>query len=392
MVKLISFCLQLKATEGVKILRRKKFLDSLRIYVKGGTGGMGYPKYGGVGGKGGDVYVVAKEKSTLKSVCQEYPTKRIKAGDGGNSRMYRVLGEKGTDFEVTCPTGITVYSDEGHKYGELNCAGDRLLVARGGVGGSSNNQYNGQKGQVHSVTLDLKLIADIGLVGSLKCLYLNLGTPNAGKSSLLKAISRATPKIASYPFTTLSPEIGMVQYKDLRQISMADLPGLIEGAHENIGLGHHFLKHVERTKLLLFVVDINGFQLSPMHSHRTAFEAVALLTKELELYREDLLEKPAILLVNKMDTENANKLLEEFSNNLINATDVVSNWPDKLRPKKFIEFDDVIKISAKTGLNIELLKERMRKTIDLHAELKAETDDIKDVIVLVKTQPDVKLV
>ncbi|KRT80231.1 50S ribosome-binding GTPase, partial [Oryctes borbonicus] len=131
------------------------------------------------------------------------------------------------------------------------------------------NGFLGSEGQNYSIKLDLKLISDIGLVGF----------PNAGKSTLLKAVSHAKPKIASYPFTTVRPNVGIMIYKDFRQISMADLPGLIEGAHANRGMGHRFLKHVERTKIILLVVDINGFQLSPQHEHRTCLDTIVLLNK-----------------------------------------------------------------------------------------------------------------
>ena len=135
-----------------------------------------------------------------------------------------------------------------------------------------------------------QLIADLGLVGF----------PNAGKSTLLKAISNARPKIASYPFTTIKPNLGHMSYEDEREITMADLPGLIEGAHINLGLGHRFLKHVERTTCNVFVIDIQGFQLNANSVHRTAFETLVLLNKELEMYNPDLLQKPSICLVNKV--------------------------------------------------------------------------------------------
>lgn len=360
---------------GKTRFQRRTFLDSLRIYVKGGAGGMGYPKYGGIGGKGGDVYVEAKESLTLKNVVRKNPEKRFSAGNGGNSRVHRILGERGTDLNVVCPTGVTLYSELGHKLGELDKSGDKVLVARGGSGGCSENQFNGQKGQAYHVVLDLKLIADVGLVGY----------PNAGKSSLLKIISKATPKIGEYPFTTICPQLGILMYNDYRQISMADLPGLIEGAHRNVGLGHSFLKHIERTKIMLFVIDINGFRLNPNYPHRTPFETVLLLNKELELYRNDLIDKPAILAVNKMDTPHAKKSFEDLLNNLENLQGGLKDWPDEMRPKKLIEYDDIIPVSANTGENIEKLKLRLRKLIDFHADIKRqENPDIKSIDVLLK--------
>nr|CAD7432104.1 unnamed protein product [Timema monikensis] len=430
-----------KEEESQLVMTRKflqgKFLDSLRLYVRGGTGGMGFPKYGGVGGKGGSVYVMAKEEGDLKSVSKKHSSKRVLAGHGGHSHKNRVLGCPGEDQYVEVPLGVTIIDEHGRvlgrfvkpevirdksidelklmfpciekeqsdddfeigvktrktskklnlktsnyltdnktclfeasisamqstkdglkhynyqchtvpftkdfikkgrgahklylarleeekrieaewkkqkqedkdkikKQSDLDKTGSSILVAPGGPGGGPTNNFCGVKGQGHSVTLDLKLIADIGLVGF----------PNAGKSSLLKAISNAKPKVASYPFTTIRPNIGVLQYSDYRQITMADLPGLIEGAHANIGMGHKFLKHVERTKMLLLIVDIGGFQLSPRHTPRSCLETVLLLNKELELYKEDLLEKPAVLVINKMDLEGADEKLRAIQSHL----------------------------------------------------------------------------
>lgn len=206
--------------------------------------------------------------------------------------------------------------------------------------------------------MDLKLIADVGLVGF----------PNAGKSTLMKSISRAKPKIASYPFTTIMPQIGMLSYEDYRQISMADLPGLIEGAHKNIGMGHQFLKHVERTRLLLLIVDIFGFQLSQMHVRRTCLENVYALNKELELYDETLLEKPSILLVNKMDIEGSIEKFEECEKHLKDLSLGVDDCPEEIRPTKLIKFERIIPISAKHYKEIDKVKEEIRDVIDLVEE------------------------
>jgi len=250
--------------------------------------------------------------------------------------------------------------------GELNRVGDRVLVAIGGRGGDVRNQYNGMQGQRQSVTLDLKLIADVGMVGY----------PNAGKSTLLKAISRASPKIADYPFTTLNPNIGIVEYVDYRRLQCADLPGLIEGAHENHGLGHKFLKHIERTKLLLFVVDVRGFQLSPTAPMRSAIDTVLHLSRELELYDERLLKKPAMLAVSKCDTRDDQKAFEKFK---IEFEKIANRQFDdselNSRPKKLIEFDDIISFSSKTSFNVAYLRERLRDVIDFHAEQKLQLLD-----------------
>ncbi|MFT7819411.1 GTP-binding protein 10 [Arapaima gigas] len=245
------------------------FVDNLRLYVKGGSGGMGLPRLGGQGGRGGDVWVVAQKGVTLKKIKDKHPQKRFLARTGTNSSVWALKGDKGEDQLIFAPPGVVVTTDDQKVLGELNAVGEKVLVARGGHGGTFHTGYLPSKGQARHIRLDLKLIADVGLVGF----------PNAGKSSLLRKLSHATPHVASYPFTTLKPELGKIMYPDYKQISMADLPGLIEGAHMNKGMGHQFLKHVERTRQLVFVVDICGFQLSPKTPFRSAFETVQLLIK-----------------------------------------------------------------------------------------------------------------
>ncbi|CAM4700331.1 unnamed protein product [Leuciscus chuanchicus] len=338
------------------------FVDNIRLYVRGGSGGMGLPRLGGNGGNGGDVCVVAKKGTTLKQIKDKHPNKRFTAGVGSNSSIYALRGAKGEDTQVFAPTGISVTTDGGRILGELNCEGDRLLVARGGHGGSLHSGFLPSKGQTRHIRLDLKLIADLGLVGF----------PNAGKSSLLTALSHATPMIASYPFTTLRPEIGKIMYDDHKQVSVADLPGLIEGAHVNKGMGHKFLKHVERTKQLMFVVDICGFQLGSNTPFRSAFETVLLLTKELELYKEELLDKPAILVINKMDLPEAQGRLRELEAHLENLEESSHIFPEDVTPKTLMRFMHIVPVSATTGLGLPLLKSLIRQSLEEQDDIETE--------------------
>uniref|UniRef100_A0A287DF90 GTP-binding protein 10 n=1 Tax=Ictidomys tridecemlineatus TaxID=43179 RepID=A0A287DF90_ICTTR len=227
------------------------FIDNLRLFAKGGSGGMGYPRLGGEGGKGGDVWVVAHKKMTLKQLKDKYPQKRFVAGEGANSRVSALQGSKGKDCEIPVPVGISVTDENG-----------KIIV------------------------------------------------------------------------TTLKPELGKIMYNDFKQISVADLPGLIEGAHMNRGMGHKFLKHIERTRQLLFVVDISGFQLSSQTQYRTAFETIILLTKELELYNEGLQKKPALLAVNKMDLPDAQHKFHELMNQLQNPKDFLHLVEKQMIPER----------------------------------------------------------
>lgn len=335
-----------------------KFIDTVRLHVKGGTGGTGLPNYGGLGGQGGCIYCVGKEKADLRSIMNKYRAKTITAGHGEDSRKTKIVGNPGQDIKLEVPLGVTIYREDGEVLGSIDKEDQVLIVARGGPGGNKENNFLGHYGQVHHIRLDLKLIADIGLVGF----------PNAGKSSLLKAISRAKPRIANYPFTTIKPNKGTIEYDDLRQITIADLPGLIEGAHMNIGLGHKFLKHVERTKLLLFIADVQGFRLSPKYPMRTCLETIMLLNKELELYDAELLDKPAILAINKIDIEGTQETFEEIKKSLANINEVIKTIPEELRPDRVIKFQDIFGISALTGNSIDKLKLALRKRLDEFAE------------------------
>lgn len=206
-----------------------------------------------------------------------------------------------------------------------------------------------------------------------------MGFPNAGKSTLLKAISNAKPKIASYPFTTILPQIGTIEYKDYRQITIADLPGLIEGAHRNIGMGHQFLKHVERTSLLLLIVDIFGFQLSQNHFRRNCLQNVYALNKELELYNSSLLDKPSILLVNKMDMNGSEEEFLRYGKHFEDLSLGLDDCPRELKPERLIKFERVIPISAKCNKEVDKVKVEIREILEAENERKLlEEDDEND--------------
>ncbi|KAL0112054.1 hypothetical protein PUN28_013346 [Cardiocondyla obscurior] len=341
---------------------RSKFVDTLRLHVRAGTGGAGLSRYGGLGGAGGNIYVVAKDGQTLEKVVASLKTKRVKAESGSDSTFKGIIGLPGEDKIISVPRGIAVYNQNGVLLGELNEEDSKILVARGGLGGCEETGYCGLKGESQTIQLDLKMIADIGLVGF----------PNAGKSTFLAAVSNAKPKIAAYPFTTIRPKLGIIKYSDFREITVADLPGLIEGAHMNIGMGHTFLKHIERTKLLLFIVDIQGFQLSPKHGYRSCLETVILLNKEIELYKPDLLKKPAMIIINKMDTDNANNILEQVKPALCDLSTYVATCPEEMQPERVIRFDDILPTSliSKDKNTIQTIKNRIRSILDKHEEQK----------------------
>jgi GTP-binding protein len=283
------------------------FVDRVKIFVKGGDGGRGCVSFrrepyvprggpdGGVGGKGGDVTLVAvSHQNTLLPLRYhtEFRAQRGEHGGPGNR-----TGAEGVDLLVQVPPG-TIAADEqtGEVLGEVLHEGDRLRVARGGRGGRGNRSFlsnrnrapreaePGEPGEERWLRLDLKLIAEVGL----------LGFPNAGKSTLLAAISSARPKIGDYPFTTLSPVLGVVEV-DEQTFVAADIPGIVEGAHEGAGLGLQFLRHVERTRVLVHVVDASGL------SGRAAVDDLRAVREEVRRYDPALLERPQVLVASKRD-------------------------------------------------------------------------------------------
>ena len=286
-----------------------KFVDEVTIRVKAGDGGNGcvsfrrekYIEYGGPnggdGGDGGDVYLVAERNlNTLVDFRHEryYEAQRGENGMGSN-----MTGRRGDDKDVSVPVGTVVYDDEtGELIGDLTEAGQKLMVAKGGWHGLGNVRYKsstnraprqskpGTPGELRTLRLELKVLADVGL----------LGLPNAGKSTLISAVSSARPKIADYPFTTLYPNLGVVRVGALQSFVMADIPGLIEGAAEGAGLGIQFLRHLARTSLLLHVVDV-----APMAEENEPVRAVRTIEAELEKYSGELAQYPRWLVLNKID-------------------------------------------------------------------------------------------
>jgi len=259
----------------------------------------------------------------------------------------------GHDLTIKAPIGVSITNKNGRIIGDINAVGDVIKVAEGARGGGPTNDFKAKKAALRQLRLDLKLVADVGLVGF----------PNAGKSTLLTRLSNATPKIAAYPFTTLQPQLGVItdssRAVDGRQlqVTVADLPGLVEGAHRNVGLGHSFLKHVERTKALLFVIDVNGFQLSQdPNSYRSAFDTLLLLTRELEMYDPSLLHRSAILCLNKVDDDSlldtVSDFLERFKQ-FQEGMEPVTSLPVSLYPSSRVKFSSIHIISAKEGINLQ---------------------------------------
>jgi GTP-binding protein len=290
------------------------FRDEAKIKIKAGNGGDGWVSFrreacvprggpdGGDGGRGGDVVLVADENyNTLYHLIHQ-PQFVAPSGIRGNNKQ--CSGKMGHDMIVRVPVGTLVRDvDKGVLLKDLAREGDRLVVCKGGRGGKGNqhfatstnqaprNSVPGGKGEERTILLELKMIADIGLVG----------LPNAGKSTLISRVSSARPKVANYPFTTIVPNLGIIRGKDYRDLVVADLPGIIEGAHEGKGLGDRFLKHIERTRLIVHLVDVSPEALKPPQ------EAYATIRKELESYSPVLAAKKEIVVATKMDATNSKK-------------------------------------------------------------------------------------
>lgn len=298
------------------------FIDKAILDVCAGNGGNGmvafrHEKYiekggpsGGDGGRGGSVYFVGS--SSINTLLEFKYRKKIVAPNGENGKGKQCYGKKGEDIYVKVPLGTIIY-DEINNYviADIHENNQQVLIAKGGRGGRGNCHFansryqapeiaeNGEPGEKLKIRLELKLLADVGLVGF----------PSVGKSTLLSVVSAARPEIASYHFTTLSPNLGVVQLQD-KSFVMADLPGLIEGASQGKGLGFQFLRHIERCRVLLHVIDMAATD------GRDPYQDYLTIKEELKQYNPELLKRPQLILANKMDQEEASLFLKEFKEKL----------------------------------------------------------------------------
>ncbi len=297
------------------------FIDEVKIYVKAGDGGNGCMAFrrekfvprggpsGGDGGRGGDVVMVASPHHNTLLHFRFNPEHKAERGAHGEGSQR--TGKEGKSIKLPVPVGTVVYDFEtGETLHDFSFLGDTFTIAKGGRGGRGNQHFatpthqapteheQGFAGEERRLRLELKLLADVGLVGF----------PNAGKSTLISRLSAARPKIADYPFTTLEPNLGVVRLneEDPRTLVIADIPGIIEGAHEGKGLGLRFLKHIERTKLLLHLVDVSE------GSHRDPVEDFRAILAELATFSEDMLTKPMIVVATKLDAAQDSERLESL--------------------------------------------------------------------------------
>ena len=299
------------------------FVDQVKIYIKGGDGGNGAvafrrEKYipkggpaGGDGGKGGDVIFEVEEG--MRTLIDFRYKRHFKAARGEHGGPKNQHGKNAEDLIVKVPPGTMIlHAKTKAVIADLTENGQRVTILKGGRGGKGNTRFtsssnpapeiceNGEPGKEMEVILELKVLADVGLVGF----------PSVGKSTLLSTVSKARPKIAAYHFTTIVPNLGVVEVPDGRSFVMADLPGLIEGAHAGVGLGHQFLKHIERTRVIVHVIDMGSTE------GRDPYEDYITINKELEQYNMRLLERPQLIAANKMDVDGAKENLEVFKTKL----------------------------------------------------------------------------
>jgi GTPase len=297
-----------------------KFIDEVKINVASGAGGAGCVSFrrekfipfggpnGGDGGKGGDVIFTAT--AALSTLLELRVRPHLKAERGKHGSGKDKHGANGDDLTILVPVGTVIRDAEsGEELADLTDNGASVVLLKGGRGGQGNARFttstnrapkfaqSGEPGEERWLRLELKLMADVGL----------LGFPSVGKSSLITKVSAARPKIADYPFTTLAPNLGVVQYKNYKTFVMADIPGIIEGAHEGAGLGHRFLKHVERTDILLHMLDLSWMP------ERDPIREYQAINRELALFDAELAGKPQIIVINKIDLPNVRERLPEVA-------------------------------------------------------------------------------
>ena len=328
-----------------------RFIDEATITVQSGDGGSGCVGFrrerfiprggpdGGDGGKGGNI--ILKATSRKRTLYHLQYKKHYKAANGAPGQGRQKTGRSGDDLELEVPLGTLVNDAQtGERLYDLVTPGERVIVAAGGRGGLGNHHFKsstnrspryaqpGEKGQTLEIKLELKLLADVGIIG----------LPNAGKSTLICAISSAQAKIANYPFTTLTPNLGVVQAHGEEPFVVADIPGLIEGAHQGAGLGIRFLKHVERTRMLIHLIDVSALDpadpLAPYHT----------VNRELARYSATLAQKPQLVVLNKMDMDHAAEAADLFCD-------------------RFPQDAEVLRISAAGNLELEAVKSSMLKQL-----------------------------
>jgi GTP-binding protein len=296
------------------------FIDQAKIYVKAGDGGRGCisfrrEKYvpkggpdGGDGGKGGDIIFFANP--SLNTLSKFKRKKYFKAENGEHGKGKNKTGKSGEDLIIEVPPGTLIYNEKTNDLlYDLKTPYEKIVIAKGGRGGRGNQHFatptrqtpyiyeEGEEGEEYYLRLELKLLADVGIIGF----------PNVGKSTLLSKISSAKPKIADYPFTTTEPNLGVVDLDEGKSFVVADIPGLIEGAHKGKGLGDRFLAHIERTKVLVHLLDItDGIDIK---------KKISIINNELKLYKKELLNLPQIIVINKLDLEEVREKIKKMKNN-----------------------------------------------------------------------------
>ena len=349
-------------------MKAKTFIDQVEILVRSGRGGDGAMSMrrealvefggpdGGDGGRGGDVIFKASEH--INSLLSLYYEPKCIAQDGAPGQGQKMYGKRGKDLIVPVPLGTEVYDTAtGLLIADITEPGQAVTVAKGGAGGFGNVHFKSSVNQAPTehtpggepeekrLRLELKTIADAGL----------LGFPNAGKSSLLAALSAATPKIASYPFTTLNPMVGTIVYDDWAKVRMADVPGIIEGAAKGVGLGLAFLKHLERSHVLVYVIDMAGTDA------REPWTDYKVLKKEIDEYSEELAARPFLVVANKMDAPESAENLPRF----IKETGV-----------------EPIAVSCETREGLDVFREALRKIVNPKTKFHhthADAPDLKDM-------------